>query len=54
MIAAAHSSPMPGRDLHVVGSLAPLADVIGCIVITPDGSRVLAHVEADPLAQRPN
>jgi hypothetical protein len=43
-----------GRDLHVVGSLAPLADVIGCIVITPDGSRVLAHVEADPLAQRPN
>jgi len=39
-----------GEDLHAVGSLAPLADAIGCIVIRPDGSRVLARVEPDPLA----
>ena len=39
-----------GEDLHAVGSLAPLADAIGCIVIRPDGSRVLARVQPDPLA----
>jgi hypothetical protein len=39
-----------GEDPHAVGSLAPLADAIGCIVIRPDGSRVLARVEPDPLA----
>jgi hypothetical protein len=41
-----------GDDLHAVGSLAPLAPVLGCIVIRPDGSRVLARVVADPLAQQ--
>jgi hypothetical protein len=30
--------------------LAPLADPIGCIVIRPDGNRVLARVVRDPLA----
>ena len=41
-----------GDDLHVVGSLDPIAPgMIGCIVIRPDGSRRLAHVEPDPLAQ---
>jgi hypothetical protein len=39
-----------GDDVHVVGSLAPLADAIGCIVIRPDGSRVLAQAVRDPLA----
>lgn len=41
-----------GDDLHAVGSLAPLADVLGCIVIKPDGTRVLARVMPDPLAQQ--
>src|SRR3954454_3342040 len=41
-----------GDDLHVVGSLAPLAPVCGCIVITPDGTRTLARVIPDPLAPR--
>jgi hypothetical protein len=41
-----------GDDLHAVGSLAPLAPVLGCIVIRPDGSRVLARVVTDPLAQQ--
>jgi hypothetical protein len=41
-----------GEDLHAVGSLAPIADVIGCIVIRPDGSRVLARAVPDPLAQQ--
>jgi hypothetical protein len=40
-----------GEDVHAVGSLAPLADAIGCIVIKPNGSRVLARVVGDPLAQ---
>jgi hypothetical protein len=40
-----------GNDLHAVGSLAPLIDgAIGCIVIRPDGSRVLARAVCDPLA----
>jgi hypothetical protein len=45
-------SPTPGEDVHAVGSLAPLADAIGCIVIRPDGSRELARLVPDPLAQR--
>ena len=40
------------EDVHVVGMLAPLIpDHIGCIVIRPDGSRYLARVMPDPLAQ---
>ena len=40
-----------GEDVHAVGSLAPLAPAIGCIVLRPDGSRILARVERDPFAQ---
>jgi hypothetical protein len=40
-----------GEDVHAVGSLLPLAPAIGCIVIGPDGSRQLAHVMPDPLAE---
>jgi hypothetical protein len=41
-----------GDDVHVVGSLAPLVEGhVGCIVIRSDGSRVLARVEPDPLAE---
>jgi hypothetical protein len=44
-----------GEDLHVVGSMDPLVPGhVGCIVIRPDGSRQLAHVEPDPLAQQPS
>jgi hypothetical protein len=44
-----------GEDVHAVGSLAPLvADSIGCIVIRSDGSRYVARVQADPLAERRN
>ena len=44
-----------GEDVHAVGSLAPLAPVIGCLVIQPDGGRRLAHVVPDPLAgQKPD
>jgi hypothetical protein len=33
--------------------VAPLIDgAIGCIVIKPDGSRMLARAVPDPLAQR--
>ncbi len=40
-------------DVHVVGSLAPLIPgAVGCVVIKPDGSGVLARAVADPLAQR--
>ena len=38
-------------DVHAVGSLQPLAPVVGCIVIRPDRTRVLAHVMPDPLAE---
>lgn len=39
--------------MHAVGSLAPIAyGYVGCIVITPDGSRYIAHVEPDPFAQQ--
>ncbi len=41
-----------GDDVHAIGSLAPLVDAIGCIVIKPDGSRRLARVVPDPLAQQ--
>ena len=37
-------------DAHGVGSFMPLAPVVGCIVIRPDGTRLLARVEPDPLA----
>jgi hypothetical protein len=41
-----------GDDVDVVGSLSPLVEGwLGCIVIRPDGTRVLAHVELDPLAE---
>jgi hypothetical protein len=40
-----------GDDVHAVGSLAPLAPAVGCIVLRPDGTRVLARVERDPLAE---
>jgi hypothetical protein len=41
------------RRRDAVGTLAPIVDgYIGCIVIRPDGSRVLARVVPDPLAQR--
>ena len=45
-----------GDDVHVVGSLSPLIEgAIGCIALKPDGTKVLAHVERDPLAgQRPD
>lgn len=38
-----------GQDVHAVGSLQPLAPAVGCILIRPDGRRVLARVERDPL-----
>ena len=41
-----------GDDVHAIGSLSPLAPAVGCIVIRPDGTRVLAHVEHDPLAEQ--
>ena len=44
-----------GEDVHAVGSLAPIADGLGCIVIRPDGSRYVAQVMPDPLAgQKPD
>jgi hypothetical protein len=40
-----------GEDLHAVGLLDPIVPGhIGCIVIRPDGSRVLARAGPDPLA----
>jgi hypothetical protein len=39
-----------GEDLHAYGSLDPIVPgCIGCIVIYPDGSRQLVHVQPDPL-----
>jgi hypothetical protein len=35
-----------------MASLAPLIDGIGCIVIKPDPSRILARAVPDPLEQR--
>jgi hypothetical protein len=41
-----------GDDLHAVGTLAPMfPGTVGCVVIAPDGSRRLAGVVADPLAE---
>jgi hypothetical protein len=41
------------EDVHAVGSLAPIVPGhVGCIVSGPDGSRRLAHVVRDPLAER--
>jgi hypothetical protein len=40
-----------GEDLHAYGSLDPVVPgYIGCIVIRPEGSRVLARAVPDPLA----
>jgi hypothetical protein len=46
-----HHFANAGEDVHAVGSLQPLAPALGCIVIRPDGSRQLARVERDALAQ---
>ena len=44
-----------GDDVHAVGTLAPIIDgAVGCVVVRPDGSRYLARVMADPLAQNPD
>jgi hypothetical protein len=41
-----------GDDVHAVGSLDPIVPgAIGCVVIRPVGSRVLARAVPDPLAQ---
>jgi hypothetical protein len=41
-----------GEDVDAVGKLDPLLPgCIGCIVIRPDGSRVLARAMPDPLAR---
>ena len=40
-----------GADVHVVGSVDPLVEgYVGCIVVKPDGTRVLAQAMPDPLA----
>ena len=36
-------------DVHAVGSLAPIVDGIGRVVIRPDGIRYLARAVPDPL-----
>jgi hypothetical protein len=33
----------------MVGSLEPVASLVGCVVIRPDGSRYVARVQPDPL-----
>lgn len=41
-----------GDDLHAAGSVAPLIPGhVGCVVIRPDGSRMLAYAAPDPAAQ---
>ena len=41
-----------GEDVHAVGTLAPrIPDHVGCIVIRPDGSRLLAYVMPDAQEQ---
>ncbi len=42
-----------GEDVHAVGSMPPAFPAVGCIVIRPDRTRVLAHVTPDPLAKPP-
>lgn len=40
-----------GDDLHVVGPTAPIIPgCIGCVVVSPDGTRRLARVVDDPAA----
>lgn len=39
-----------GEDVHVVGPI-PAIKSIGAIVVRPDGTRVLARVMPDPLAE---
>jgi hypothetical protein len=42
-----------GENVHAVGSLDPIIPGhVGCVVIRPDGSRVLARAVPDPLAQQ--
>ena len=42
-----------GDDVHAVGSLNPIVPGhVGCVVIQPDGSRVLARTMPDPLAHQ--
>jgi hypothetical protein len=51
-VATAPTFANHGEDVHVVGSLDPIVPGhVGCIVIRPDGSRVLARAVPDPLAQ---
>jgi hypothetical protein len=40
-----------GEDIHVVGPI-PAIKSIGAIVVKPDGTRVLAQVTPDPLADQ--
>ena len=40
-----------GKDVHAVGSMAPAFPAVGCVVIRPDRTRVLAQVMPDPLAK---
>jgi hypothetical protein len=41
-----------GEDVHAIGPTSPLfPGYIGCVVIRPDRSRYLAHVQRDPLAE---
>jgi hypothetical protein len=40
-----------GDEVHAVGSLDPIVPgYVGCIVIRPDKTRVLARARPDPLA----
>ena len=42
-----------GDDVHAVGTVDPIVPGhVGCVVIRPDGGRVLARVVPDPLAQQ--
>ena len=43
-----------GDDVQAVGTLSPIVDGIGCVVIRPDGSRQLARMVPDPTAQWPD
>ena len=38
-----------GEDLHVAGPLEGF-ELVGCVVVKPDGSRYLAATERDPFA----
>jgi hypothetical protein len=42
-----------GDDLHAIGSTAPLfPGYVGCVVTGPDGTRRMARVMPDPVAQQ--